>query len=463
MFLARRLALSSILLGGLLPGLARAEDACFCGGRILFGPTDDAQIGAGLDLEIVWTAFLTEPTSTVLDFSTDVLVEVGSYSETRTVRVLVNPGAGVCSDSNFGQSCGTGMVDDQTVELICLAEGDGYCQFPWITTEFPPVPSSMFNPGDEIKVSLKPTAGAEPEIDTSDDFVVATAGSPIFYDRSFRSVDLEPVPGALDTYDIVVEYQLAYNTGIPPLDLRTDIVMEHNGQTTVFEPWCGPWLIDPSSVCGEACFDQTCAVISCGGQTVAKMSCQPVENAWGLFPCACVSESIQYRIPSVQLNTGDPIVLSLGAPAGAMPDPEGLDDDQWFICSNEALSATYGEGKAGTLGVPTLDTIAPPIPGQIVGIEMKEALPGADPILLLGSEPLDLPLDGGQLLVNPVSVLFLSTPVAADGTLPLQWQAGPNPGLCGVAVYYQVMFIDPGAAGSFNLAMTNGLNHVFGW
>ncbi|MEM7307325.1 MAG: hypothetical protein AAF682_11675 [Planctomycetota bacterium] len=467
MLSVRHLVLSSLLLGSLLPGVASAEDGIPTPpwGRLVSGLTDKTTLGSGLELEVVWTAFVGDPTSNILDLSTEVLVEVGGYSETKTVRVLVDPGAGVCSDQGYGMPCGSGSVDDQDVELICLADGqgDGYCQLPWITTTFPVVPESMFTPGDPIKVTLIPATGSQPELDTTDDFVSATSGDPIFYDRFFSSVELEPVPGTPNTYDIVVEYQVAYNTPLPPIDLRTDIVMEQNGEAKVFETWCGPWLLDPSSTCGSACFGQSCATIICGGQTVAKLSCQSVENDWGQFPCVCASEPIQYRIPSVQLSADGPILLSLEAPAGAMPDPEGLDQDEWILCSNEALELPYGNGKAGTAGVPTLDSIAPPIPGQMVGLQMKEALPGADPFLLVGFDRLDVPFDGGTLLVDPVLVLPLSTSVAPDGTLTLEWLAGPDPSQCGVAVSYQVMFLDPGAGGALNLAMTNGVTHVFGW
>ncbi|MEM7307324.1 MAG: hypothetical protein AAF682_11670 [Planctomycetota bacterium] len=284
MLSVRRLVLSSVLLGSLLPGLASAEDSAPRPpwDRIVFGLTDDCSIGIGLDIEVVWTASVGEPTANGLDLSTEILVEVGGYSETKTVRVLVDPGAGVCSEQNYGMPCGTGSVDDQDVELTCLADsnGNGFCQLPWITTKFPVVPESMFTPGDPIKVTLLPAAGSLPELDTTDDFVAATSGSPIFYDRSFSSVELEPLAWPPNTYDIVVEYQLAYNTGLPPMDLRTDIVMEQNGEAKVFETWCGPWLLDASSACGTACFGQSCATLSCGGQTVSKLSCDLARVWW---------------------------------------------------------------------------------------------------------------------------------------------------------------------------------------
>ena len=152
------------------------------------------------------------------------------------------------------------------------------------------------------------------------------------------------------------------------------------------------------------------------------------------------------------------------APApGALPELPGLDDDDVILCSSPALSLPYGVGKAGTFGVPALGSSAPPVLGQVSGIKMTQALPGAQPILFLGFQRLDVAFDGGRLLVDPAMVQFVPTAVAPDGSLTLQGLLPANPGLCGVSVFYQLMFIDAGAAGSLQLAMTNGLNHIFGW
>ena len=58
--------------------------------------------------------------------------------------------------------------------------------------------------------------------------------------------------------------------------------------------------------------------------------------------------------------------------------------------------------------------------GQVSGIQMKEALPGANAFLFLGFRRLDVPFDEGRLLVDPALILFVPTPVAGDGTLTLQ-------------------------------------------
>ncbi len=465
MFPKRYFALVSVIALSLFPGIARGEDSIprcppLC--RFVATPTSQTTEAGGLDIEVVWTAYVGEPTATVLNLSTEVQIQVGDYSAKKTVPVFANPGAGYCTDGTFGGPCGTGSVDGQNVTLLHLSEDGGSAQFPWITTRFPVVPEGMFDENDVIEVTLTPAAGSDQGSSTDGDFVVEPiVDRPTFYDRSFRSVDLEPIPGTTDLYDIVVEYQLAYNTSIPPVDFRTDLVMNLNGENMVFEPWCGPWITTPSSLCGQTCSNETCATIKCDGQTVATLTCQPYENAWGQFDCACVSGAIQYTIPSIQLSPSDRIELSLVGAPGALPEPAGLDDDSWVVCSIQAQSLPYGQGKAGTHGMPTLDSTALPILGQVSGIQMKEALPGARSLLIYGFQPLDIPFDGGRLLVDPAGMFVVPAPVAADGSLILERLLPVDPSLCGVSLFYQLMVRDPGAAGRF--AMTNGLQRVLGF
>lgn len=464
MFPIRRFLLSFAAACTLAPGLARGEDSLVLPwNRLVQGvAVAPSTISNALDVKVVWTAAIGKPTSTVLNLSTDVQVRVGSFTTTKTVHLFANPGAGFCSDGNCGGSCGTGSMDGKNLTLLCLPDGSGCtCRFPSITTSVP-VPPGSFGPNDTIQVLLAPSLGANAEVYPDDDIAAEPAKSPIFWDRSIRSVALNPVPTSPNTYDIVVEYQVGYNNAMPPQDLRTNIVMNHNGKSFVFEPWCGPWILAPSSICGQGCSGGTCAVIKCSGQTVATFSCQSYENDWGLFGCTCASAPLHYTIPSVKLKAGDQLELSLVAAPGAAPELDGLDHDSWALCSNPALSLPYGKGKAGTLGVPTLDSIAPPVLGQVAGIRMKEALPGALPILLLGALPLDVKFDGGRLLVDPAVVVFVPVPVAADGTLTLQGALPAAPNLCGLSLYYQLMFQDSGAVGFYHLAMTNGLQWVFG-
>ncbi|MFG0318043.1 MAG: hypothetical protein ACF8XB_12275 [Planctomycetota bacterium JB042] len=463
MFSIRRFALPLVAACSLVPGLARGEDTFVPWNRAVQGlavaPTGD---GKTLEVRVIWSAELGAPTEKALDLSTDVLVRVGNKVVTTTIPVFAHPGAGFCSDSNCGGSCGTGSVSGKDLTLLCLPDGGGCgCEFPPITTTVP-VPPGEHGPSDIVQVVLTPSAGAKPEVFPNDDVLAEPFQAPIFWDRALRDVVLKPVPGVADTYDVEVEYQVAYNGAMPPQDLRTDIVMNHNGQTFVFEPWCGPWLAAPSSICGQNCISDTCAVIKCNGQTVATLSCQSYENDWGQFGCTCASSPLMVTIPSVKLKAGDQLELSLVAAAGAIPELDGLEKDHWVLCSSPAQSLPYGQGKKGTLGVPTLGSSAPPVLGQVSGIKMKEALPGAMPILFVGVKPLDAKFDGGRLLVDPAFVAFLPVPVAADGTLTLQGPAPADPNLCGISLYFQVMFQDSGASGFYHLAMTNGLQRIFG-
>ena len=458
----RRIALAALLACSVAPA-ALAEDGFDPWNRLVYGTGVGPTTGPnGLEIQVAWTVELGEPTSTALDLSTDVMVRIGNNVVSKTVKVFADPGSGFCSGSNCAASCGTGSMDGQSMTLLCLPDGsDCGCRFPTITTSVP-VPPGGYGPSDTIQVLLMPAAGAKPEIDTTDDLVAEPFKQPIFWDRSIRSAVLKPIAGTADMYDVEVEYQLAYNTTTPPQDLRANIEMNHNGETQVFEPWCGPWLMAPSSICGQSCFDETCATIKCNGQTVATLKCQSYENAWGQFGCVCASSPIKYTIPSVKLKSGDSLSLSLKPAPGALPELPGLDDDGLVLCSSPALSLPYGQGKAGTNGVPALGSSALPVLGQVSGIKMKDALPGALPILFIGVAPLNAPFDGGLLLVDPKLVAFLPAPVQADGTLTLQALMPADPNLCGVSLYFQMMFQDSGATGFYRLAMTNGLQRIFG-
>lgn len=460
MITSRSILASSALACSLLTGLAQAEDAIPGGpDRFLVGPTvhDTAE---GLDLEILWTATLSDPTSTTLDLSTDVFVQIGDYSATQTVRLTADPGAGFNPDGTFGGPCGTGSIDGVPVELVDLSEGGGSCQFPWIKTSFPGVPAELFDAHDLIEVRIVPSSGSVPELDPSNDFTVEPVGGSAFYDRAIVSVQIEEtdIPDAPNT---IVDFELGTDMPASSLDLRTDIVVNHNGKTTVYPAWCGPWITTELANCVD-CSGETCATIECGGETVTKLTCQPYENAWGQFDCACVSDVIRVVIPGIQLKDGDTLEISLTHAPGAMPELEGLDDDTWTFCGDEAQSKTYGTGKAGTFGVPHLESLAKPVLGQLSGLSMKDALPGATPVLFLGFSDLAAPFAGGTLLVDPAQVLFLPAAVAADGTFALPALLPADPALCGVSAFFQMMFLDPGAAGPKHVAMTNGLNQVFG-
>lgn len=414
------------------------------------------------EVRVVWSALLGKQTSFALDLSTDVLVRVGNQEYVQQVKVVADAGAGFCADGNCGGSCGSGAVNGMAAALLCLADGGGCaCKFPPITTEVP----IELKPGDVITVLLLPSAGALPETQLGDDLdAVVFDGDAIFWDRKIVGVTLEPVVGVEGVFDVAVDYETAVRGGVPMApDLSLQFELSVNGVKTLYELPCGPWLLDPSSeLCHpQLCDNQICATISCNGSK-KKLRCKTYENDWGLFGCACVSDVESFRIANVKLAPSDKLSVALIAAPGALPELKGIAADTFNICGATALSTPYGVGKAGSHGVPSLVSTAPPVLGQVSGITMKSALPGATPILAIGLSAASLAFDGGTLLVAPVVILAVPVPVAQNGSLTLEGPTPMDPTLCGVAIYYQMLVPDPGAAGYYHVALTNGLRRVFG-
>jgi hypothetical protein len=122
-------------------------------------------------------------------------------------------------------------------------------------------------------------------------------------------------------------------------------------------------------------------------------------------------------------------------------------------------SINYGDGLAGTSGVPSLRTAGRPVIGQTLGVEVGNSgglaiAPGA---LLLGFQTAAIPSFGGTILVDAQasSGVAVATPFT---TVPV---AIPNdPGLTGVAIFMQAGQFDPAAVQG--IAMSRGLEVVFG-
>lgn len=132
------------------------------------------------------------------------------------------------------------------------------------------------------------------------------------------------------------------------------------------------------------------------------------------------------------------------------------------ICANAPSSSIYGLGKPGSTGIPSLAAVGvPAIPSTAMILRINGALPGASAILFVGLAQLALPFDKGLLLVNPFLSIALP-PIGANGRLDIPTAFGEDPGLCGVHVDMQVMYFDPGAAGPYHTAQSNGLEIVFG-
>lgn len=146
-------------------------------------------------------------------------------------------------------------------------------------------------------------------------------------------------------------------------------------------------------------------------------------------------------------------------------DDDGLLDSgtiEVSPCANVASNQVYGAGKAGTAGVPKLVALDLPKVGQPTSIQLSNAKPGSMPVLFLGAAAASVPFAGGTLLAQPQLILPLGVPVALDGKLAIGGTLPDDATLCGVSLYHQVVFTDPGATGYYHLAMTNGLVRVFG-
>ncbi|MEO0651393.1 MAG: sialate O-acetylesterase [Planctomycetota bacterium] len=129
-----------------------------------------------------------------------------------------------------------------------------------------------------------------------------------------------------------------------------------------------------------------------------------------------------------------------------------------------ASATAYGSGKAGTQGVPELSIDAPPVLGTSADLRVQRGNPGNAPVILLGQQPLELPFDGGTLLVDSIYTLGLP---AFDllGNSSLSIPLPDTPALVGEAFFAQSVFIDTGggASGLFQTALSAGLELRLGY
>ncbi len=126
-----------------------------------------------------------------------------------------------------------------------------------------------------------------------------------------------------------------------------------------------------------------------------------------------------------------------------------------------AFNASYGSGKAGTKGVPTLTSSQLPSLGATSSITLGNGKPGAAPLLFVGLNSSNQSFDGGKLLVQPQLILTLPV-IPQNGTLSIAGTLPADPTLCGVTIYHQMMFADAGASGPYHTAQTAGLARTLG-
>jgi Tol biopolymer transport system component len=125
----------------------------------------------------------------------------------------------------------------------------------------------------------------------------------------------------------------------------------------------------------------------------------------------------------------------------------------------DAAWSNYGQGFAGTLGVPSLVASADPAFGASLTIDVGNSLGATTPgLLLIGDTQASIPTRaGGTLLVVPRVVLPVVVP-AAGLSMPVTIPRLPE--LCGVSAFLQAIELDPGALRL--LSFTPGLALAFG-
>jgi hypothetical protein len=134
-----------------------------------------------------------------------------------------------------------------------------------------------------------------------------------------------------------------------------------------------------------------------------------------------------------------------------------------FVISGQgclASSSNYGNGFAGTNGIPSLTTSAPPALGSDFDLTIgNSAGTATSGLLLLGTTAVQTPTRlGGDLLVAISLVVPIAFPSGQD--LVLSESLPYDTLFCGLDVYLQALVIDPGA--QHDVAFTPGLDLFLG-
>ena len=140
----------------------------------------------------------------------------------------------------------------------------------------------------------------------------------------------------------------------------------------------------------------------------------------------------------------------------------GLQGLEQCPCDGIAIAESSGTGKPGTLGLPELEFAGPPVIGEQALVRLSNVLPGTAPVLIWGTTPGSFAFDGGELLVGDPH--FANLPVVGVfEQVGVGWDIPLDISLCGADFYMQGMLLDPGAAGTFHTAQSNGVAASLGF
>lgn len=131
-------------------------------------------------------------------------------------------------------------------------------------------------------------------------------------------------------------------------------------------------------------------------------------------------------------------------------------------CLGVASASTFGVGKAGTRGVPTIDATALPLLGRVVELTVRNGYPGGPAYFVLGALPINVPFPPiGTILVNPAgAILFFGATFDGAGVSTTRVPIPNDGALCGATLHLQDFHFDPAAAG--RIAHTARLTWVLG-
>jgi hypothetical protein len=159
--------------------------------------------------------------------------------------------------------------------------------------------------------------------------------------------------------------------------------------------------------------------------------------------------------------SGDGRIVAFSSLASDLVTADG--NGAWDVfardrCAVDASWTSYGAGRAGTLGVPSLAPRADPVLGTTLDVDLGNSAGIATPgLLFIGFQRAQVPWAGGDLLVQPFVVIPLVVPAAGatfTTVLPKDFRLG------GFVLDLQAAELDAGAARG--IASTAGLELVLG-
>jgi hypothetical protein len=299
--------------------------------------------GSGLHIVTAHWSVDVESTSSPLDYSTEVLLFVGtSLVESQTASVILDGGSGgscplgpPCSGS-----CGSGTVNGASVTLSCYEDDcdaagcDCDCGV-WIDTPFSPV---ALAPGDLVEVVLRAFPGTAPDNDDTDNGVDEPyEGQPLAWNREVEGMALTQV--AEGEYAVEAWGRFSFEGVAGRLNLDSSLELLVNGV---------PWSSVGIPAQADQIFDQGCFAVGCGNGCGSINGIPAYCDPYLWWDCGCGGGWI-WTFETVPLEPGDEIAVILRPAPGALPTLPGFDEDDE---EEETCCPTVGVADAATAVVP---------------------------------------------------------------------------------------------------------------